>query len=80
MKVGDKVIRLLCGTPMPLKVTKITKSKIICGDYEFDKKTGFEIDKELSMEARAESYLVEVNLQWQLKIINKTIKILKDIK
>jgi hypothetical protein len=80
MKVGDKVIRMLCGCPMKLKVTKITKSKIVCGDYEFDKKTGFEIDKELSMEARAESYLLDINLQWQLKIINKTIKILKDIK
>ena len=29
---------------MPLTVTEVTRDKIICGDWEFDKTTGAEID------------------------------------
>jgi hypothetical protein len=29
---------------MQLKVTAVTEDRIICGDYEFDKRTGAEID------------------------------------
>ena len=44
-QVGDVVVRLLAGTiRMPLKVTEITETEIICGDWIFDKMTGFEID------------------------------------
>ena len=48
MQVGDKVTRMLAGTiPMELAITKITEDRIICGAWEFDKKTGAEIDEEL---------------------------------
>lgn len=48
MKVGDKVTRMLAGTiPMELTITAMTEDRIICGDWEFDLKTGAEIDEEL---------------------------------
>lgn len=44
-KVGDKVTRMLAGAvPMKLQITEITDTKIVCGDWEFDKATGAEID------------------------------------
>lgn len=46
MKIGDKVIRMLAGTvPMNLTVTGITDATIFCGDWEFDRVTGAEIDE-----------------------------------
>lgn len=60
IKVGDTVTRLLCGCiPMQLKVSKITEDKIICGFWEFSKKTGCEIDDYLEWdgETRTGSWL-----------------------
>jgi len=49
LKVGDVVIRYLAGTiRMPLKVTAITKDRIVCELWEFDPITGAEIDDDLS--------------------------------
>lgn len=49
LKVGDKVIRMLAGTiPMELKVTDIIGDLIVCGWWQFDAKTGAEIDADLS--------------------------------
>ena len=46
MQVGDMITRWLAGTiPMELRITAITDDRIICGDYEFDKATGAEIDE-----------------------------------
>lgn len=47
VKEGDTVLRMLCGIPMPLKVSKVTDKLIICGSWEFDRNTGAEIDDEL---------------------------------
>lgn len=48
IKVGDTVTRILAGEiRMPLKVTAITETRIICGPWEFDKNTGGEIDEDL---------------------------------
>ena len=45
MKIGDTVTRWLCGSiPMKLKITDLTQNKIICGNWEFDRETGVEID------------------------------------
>lgn len=42
--VGQYVTRLLAGSiPMTLRVTGITDDRILCGEYEFDRKTGAEI-------------------------------------
>jgi hypothetical protein len=48
LRVGDVVVRMLAGTiPMKLQVSDITDQLIICGDWQFDKATGAEIDEEL---------------------------------
>lgn len=54
VKVGDTVIRNLCGARMELKVTAVTDKLIICGGDEkehigwwFDRETRAEIDEEL---------------------------------
>ena len=49
VKVGDTVNRYLSIIPKPmiLVVTKITDKLIICGDWEFDKNTGGEVDEYL---------------------------------
>lgn len=48
VKVGDSVNRILAGSmKMPLTVTGITKTQIMCGPYVFDIETGAEIDPEL---------------------------------
>ena len=48
MKVGDTVTRWLAGTiPMELRVTDITDDRIVCGAWEFDLRTGAEIDEDL---------------------------------
>jgi len=45
IKVGDVVARYLAGElRLNLEVTEVTHDKIICGDWEFDRKTGAEID------------------------------------
>ena len=46
IKVGDMVTRWLAGTiEMQLRVSAITDDRIICGEWEFDKATGAEIDE-----------------------------------
>lgn len=47
LKVGNFVVRNMCGIQMRLRISKITPSKIHCGGWEFDRKTGAEIDEEL---------------------------------
>lgn len=62
-QVGDSVTRVLCGElKMPLKVTKVTESRIFCGMWEFDRVTGAEIDEELGWnEVATGSYIVKEN-------------------
>lgn len=56
LKVGDKVIRYLCGTiPMPMVVIKVTPELITCGgpdfpgaDWEFEPRYGIEHDPEIT--------------------------------
>ena len=44
---GDEVVRLLGGRiPMYLKVTALYEDRIVCGAWEFDRKTGIEIDEQ----------------------------------
>lgn len=47
MKVGDVVTRNMCGIKMPLTITEIKEDKIVCSLWEFDLKTGLEIDEDL---------------------------------
>lgn len=48
--LGDTVTRLLAEVAvMPLKVTAIDEQYIYCGDWKFDRQTGFEVDEELHM-------------------------------
>jgi len=48
LKVGDDVVRYLAGElRMSLTVTEVTHDRIICGDWEFDRMTGAEIDEVL---------------------------------
>lgn len=45
INVGDEVVRYLAGElRMELTVTEVTHDRIICGDWEFDRTTGAEID------------------------------------
>jgi hypothetical protein len=48
VEVGDEVTRDMHGITMNLKVTKVTDTKIYCGPWEFNKKTGAEIDEDIS--------------------------------
>jgi hypothetical protein len=45
--VGDTVFRYFADNvgPMRLKVTALTEDRVICGDWQFDKRTGAEIDE-----------------------------------
>ena len=49
VKIGDIMDRTMSlgGPVMSLKVTEITNDRIICGDWEFDPRTGAEIDDDL---------------------------------
>lgn len=48
LKVGDRVIRWLAGTiPMDLLITEVVAGRIICGSWEFDQRTGMEVDDTL---------------------------------
>lgn len=49
MKIGDTVTRMLAGTiPIKLIITGLTDDRIICGDWEFDRASGAEIDELLN--------------------------------
>lgn len=48
VKVGDTVVRVLANiVKMPLVVSEVTDTQIICGHWTFDKATGAEIDEYL---------------------------------
>ena len=50
VKVGDTVTRLLAESiPMQLEVTDVTQDRIICGEWEFDRKSGIEVDDFIPM-------------------------------
>jgi hypothetical protein len=61
VQVGDKVTRLISADriPMELTVTQITDTRIVCGAWEFDKRTGGEIDEDLGYDGvtRTLSYI-----------------------
>jgi hypothetical protein len=63
VKVGDVVTRYLAGAlKLRLAVTEVTQDKIICGDWEFDRTTGAEIDDVLDWgppPKRTGSYIVK---------------------
>lgn len=45
LKKGDTVERLMGGTViMELKITEVSGNKILCGDWEFDRRNGAEVD------------------------------------
>ena len=53
LQPGDRVTRLMGGVvPMPLIVTEVTATLIVCGAWSFDRVTGNEIDEELGWDAR----------------------------
>jgi nitrite reductase/ring-hydroxylating ferredoxin subunit len=63
MSVGDVVTRNICGHLMRIKITEITKDRVICGPWEFDLRTGMEVDEALGWTARSSgSFLLEMNL------------------
>lgn len=49
VRAGDIVIRMLAGKiAQPMKVTHVDDKLIHCGPWTFDRKTGFEVDEEIS--------------------------------
>lgn len=61
IKPGDMVTRILGGIPMQIRVQSVTETVIDCG-WEFDRKTGCEIDDFLGWGPPPKmtgSYLVE---------------------
>lgn len=66
VEVGDTVFRFLgaIGAPLPLRVSAVTEEQIICGDWQFDKRTGAEIDEFLGWgPALTGSYVLAVPFQ-----------------
>ena len=47
VKIGDTVQRNMCGAIMELIVTEVTDIVIKCGDWQFNRETGGEIDEDL---------------------------------
>lgn len=63
--VGDTVFRYFADTtePMPLKVTSVTEERVVCGEWQFDMRTGAEIDEFLGWcPALTGSYILAVAL------------------
>ena len=64
ISVGDTVFRYFAddlGTPMALHVTAVSEDRIICGEWQFDKRTGAEIDEFLGWgPALTGSYILAV--------------------
>ena len=61
--VGDAVFRFIgdFNTPIALQVTAVTEDRIICGEWQFDKRTGAEIDELIGWgPALTGSYVVAV--------------------
>lgn len=58
--IGDIVVRYMGGVLMDLTVSDVTDDLIICGDWEFDRETGAEVDEELGWgPAGTGSYIVK---------------------
>lgn len=58
---GDKVTRMLAGVvPMPLTITFVTDSRIVCGDWVFNRTTGLEVDADLGWDGveNSGSYII----------------------
>jgi hypothetical protein len=47
IKVGDELLRSMGGVVMPILVSEVTEDRIVCGPWEFCRKTGAEIDEDL---------------------------------
>ena len=47
MQIGDEVTRNMAGIKIKFKITELTSERIICGPWEFDRRTGAEIDDDL---------------------------------
>lgn len=47
VRIGDTVFRFLgsIATPLPLRVSAVTEERIICRDWQFDKRTGAEVEE-----------------------------------
>lgn len=44
-KAGDTVFRMFAGVvEMPLVVSSVTADRIVCGAWQFDQRTGAEVD------------------------------------
>jgi hypothetical protein len=63
LKRNDKVDRYISTIekPMVLTVTQITNDKIICGDWEFDRETGAEIDEFLGWNSHVTGSYIKVH-------------------
>lgn len=57
IKVGDEVTRDMGGITSKLKVTEVTDLTIHCGSWVFSKRSGVEIDDDLSVPA---SYITKI--------------------
>lgn len=72
IKVGDVVERMLAfSVPMYLKVTNVTENLIEAGWWEFDPKTGLEIDEDISMKV---SYIRRIMNDEQIKMLEEGAK------
>lgn len=72
VKVGDIVTRVMAGLPMQLKVSEVTDDLIKCGPWEFDKRTGAEVDEDLDWGIHGTgSYLLHDG-------IGKTVRIVQE--
>ena len=61
--VGETVFRFIgsLGAAMPIQVTALTEDRIICGEWQFNKTTGAEIDEFLGWgPALTGSYILAV--------------------
>ena len=69
VKPGDIVTRIMCGTPMQLKVSEVTDDLIKCGPWEFSRKNGAEMDEDCGWdETRTGSYLLHDEIGKSVRI------------
>ena len=60
VKPGDTVVQWLGGEyPARLTVTAVEGNRIVCGGWEFDRKTGMEIDPVLGWDRRKSGSYIE---------------------
>ena len=60
LQVGDKVTRMLGGVvPMPMVVTEVTDTTVVCGAWTFSRRNGAELDPDLGWDdEQTGSYIV----------------------